>query len=207
MGQNDNHETQVNWGMEVLHVLGIIGKILFRIFSYFMNILLTILLIGLVTGIIVCSVFAIYINNYLDLEIDPSTIVTANSDSTTRIYYMQYDSIEDRINRNGTPVEIEDQRLSYGENSIAVTYNQIPENLINAFISIEDRRFRSHNGVDWWTTAQAVVNFVLPTGSSAGGSTITQQLIKNVTGEDAVTIQRKVQEILTAQCYEKIYDT
>ena len=169
MGQNDNHETRVNWGMEVLHVLGIIGRILFKIFSYFMNILLTILLIGLVTGIIVYSVFAIYINNYLDLEIDPSTIVTANSDSTTSIYYMQYDSIEDRINRNGTAVEIEDQRLSYGENSIAVTYNQLPENLINAFISIEDRRFRSHNGVDWWTTAQAVVNFVLPTGNSAGG--------------------------------------
>ncbi|MBQ7313557.1 MAG: transglycosylase domain-containing protein [Clostridia bacterium] len=204
MGQNDNHETRVNWGMEVLHVLGIIGKILFKIFSYFMNILLTILLIGLVTGIIVCSVFAIYINNYLDLEIDPSTIVTANSDSTTSIYYMQYDSIEDRINRNGTPVEIEDQRLSYGENSIAVTYNQIPENLINAFISIEDKRFRSHNGVDWITTAQAVLNFVLPTGASAGGSTITQQLIKNVTGEDDVTIQRKVQEIFRALNLEKV---
>ena len=65
MGQNDNNETRVNWGMEVLRVLGIIGMVLFKIFSYFMNILLTILLIGLITGIIVSSVFAIYINNYL----------------------------------------------------------------------------------------------------------------------------------------------
>lgn len=185
MGQNDNNETRVNWGMEVLRVLGIIGTVLFKIFSYFMNILLTILLIGLITGIIVCSVFAIYINNYLDLEIDPSTIVTANSDSTTRIYYMKYDTMEDRINRNGTPIEIPEQRLYDGENTIAVTYNQLPENLVNAFIAIEDKRFRSHNGVDWITTAQAVVNFVLPTGKSAGGSTITQQLIKNVTGEDS----------------------
>ncbi len=204
MGQNDNNETRVNWGMEVLRVLGIIGRVLFKIFSYFMNILLTILLIGLITGIIVCSVFAIYINNYLDLEIDPSTIVAANSDSTTRIYYMKYDSIEDRINRNGTPVEIEEQRLNYGENTIAVTYNQLPENLVNAFIAIEDKRFRSHNGVDWITTAQAVVNFILPNGNSAGGSTITQQLIKNVTDEDDVTIQRKVQEIFRALNLEKV---
>ncbi len=204
MGQNDNNETRVNWGMEVLRVLGIIGMVLFKIFSYFMNVLLTILLIGLITGIIVCSVFAIYINNYLDLEIDPSTIVTANSDSTTRIYYMKYDSIEDRINRNGTPVEIQEQRLYDGENTIAVTYNQLPENLVNAFIAIEDHRFRSHNGVDWITTAQAVVNFILPTGKSAGGSTITQQLIKNVTDEDDVTIQRKVEEIFRALNLEKV---
>ena len=204
MGQNDNNETRVNWGMEVLRVLGIIGTVLFKIFSYFMNILLTILLIGLITGIIVCSVFAIYINNYLDLEIDPSTIVTANSDSTTRIYYMKYDTMEDRINRNGTPIEIQEQRLYDGENTIAVTYNQLPENLVNAFIAIEDKRFRSHNGVDWITTAQAVVNFVLPTGKSAGGSTITQQLVKNVTGEDDVTIQRKVEEIFRSLNLEKI---
>lgn len=204
MGQNDNNGTRVNWGMEVLRVLGIIGMVLFKIFSYFMNILLTILLIGLITGIIVCSVFAIYINNYLDLEIDPSTIVTASSDSTTRIYYMDYDSIEDRINRNGTAVEIEDQRLNGGENTIAVTYSQLPEDLVNAFIAIEDKRFRSHNGVDWITTAQAVINFVLPTGKSAGGSTITQQLIKNVTKEDDVTIQRKVQEIFRALNLEKV---
>lgn len=204
MGQNDNNETRVNWGMEVLRVLGIIGMVLFKIFSYFMNVLLTILLIGLITGIIVCSVFAIYINNYLDLEIDPSTIVTANSDSTTRIYYMKYDSIEDRINRNGTPVEIQEQRLYDGENTIAVTYNQLPDNLVNAFIAIEDHRFRSHNGVDWITTAQAVVNFILPTGKSAGGSTITQQLIKNVTDEDDVTIQRKVEEIFRALNLEKV---
>ena len=204
MGQNDNNEARVNWGMEVLRVLGIIGMVLFKIFSYFMNILLTILLIGLITGIIVSSVFAIYINNYLDLEIDPSTIVTASSDSTTRIYYMKYDTIEDRINRNGTPVEIENQRLNGGENTIAVTYSQLPEDLVNAFIAIEDKRFRSHNGVDWITTAQAVVNFVLPTGKSAGGSTITQQLIKNVTKEDDVTIQRKVEEIFRALNLEKV---
>lgn len=194
MGQNGN--TRVNWGLEVLRVLKIIGRVLFKIFSYFMNILLTVLLICLITGVIVATVFAIYVNNYLDLEIDPSTIVTVNQDSATRIYYMDYETAEDRINRNGNAVELEDQRLSAADNKIAVSYSQLPEDLINAFISIEDKRFKTHNGVDWITTGKAVFKFIF--GGEGGGSTITQQLIKNVTGEDEVTIQRKVEEIFRA---------
>lgn len=199
MGSNK----RVNWGLEVLRVLGVIGKVLFRIFSYFMNILLTVLLIGLITGIIVCTTFAIYINTYLDLTVDPDQYVTVNQDTTTRLYYMDYETQEDRLNRNGTPVEIEDQRLSgAGGGSIAVPYSQIPKNLVYAFIAIEDQQFESHNGVNWWKTAQSVFKFVF--GGSGGGSTITQQLIKNVTGEDDVTIQRKVQEIFRAMNLEKL---
>ncbi len=199
MSQNDT--TRVGWGTEVLRVLRIIGRVLFKIFSYFMNILLTVLLIGLITGVIVCTVFAIYVNNYLDLEIDPSIIVNVNRDSATRIYYMDYETAEDRLNRNGTAVEIEDQRLSAADNKIAVSYDQLPENLKNAFIAVEDKRFLEHNGVDWVTTFKAVAKFIF--GGSGGGSTITQQLIKNVTGEDAVTIQRKVEEIFRALNLER----
>jgi len=197
-----NEKQSVNWGDEIAHVFGIIGKVLLKIFTYFLNVLLTLILIGMITGIIVGSVFAIYINNYLDLEIDPATIVSINTDSTTRIYYMDYETEDDRINRNGTPVEVEDQRLYGTENAIAVSYDQLPKNLINAFISIEDKRFLQHNGVDWITTGKAVWKFVF--GGDGGGSTLTQQLIKNVTGEDEVTIQRKVQEIFRAINLEKV---
>lgn len=199
---NQNDRARVNWGWEILRVLGIIGKVLLRLLSYLVNILLTVLLIGLITGIIVGTVFIIYINNYLDLEIDPNTIVAVNRDSITRIYYMDYETEEDRINRNGTPVEIEDQRLYGGDSTIAVSYSQLPENLINAFISIEDKRFMQHNGVDWITTGKAVFKYFF--GGSGGGSTITQQLIKNVTGENEVTIQRKVEEIFRAINLEKV---
>lgn len=194
---------KVNWGKETLHVLGIIKTVILKILSYALNIVLTILLIGLITGIIVGSVFAIYINRYLDLSIDPSIIVSVNQDSTTRIYYMKYDSEEDRINRNGTPVEIEEQRLYSTDNSLAVSYSQIPKRLIQAFVSIEDKRFFEHNGVDLITTGKSFLNYF--TGSfSGGGSTITQQLIKNATGEDQVTIQRKVEEIFRAINLEKV---
>ncbi len=196
-------QTSVNWGLEVMHIFGIIGKVLLRLFSYVLNILLTILLIGLITGIIVGTAFAIYINNYLDLTIDPSLLKHSGSGTTTtRFYVMEFETEEDRINRIGTPVEWEEERVSGSVNSIWVTYDQFPKYLVDAFIAIEDHRFETHNGVDWITTAKAVFNYF--TGNSvAGGSTITQQLIKNLTGEDDVTIQRKVQEIFRALNLEK----
>ncbi len=194
---------QVNWGLEVMRVFGIIGKVLLRLFSYVLNILLTILLIGLITGIIVGTAFAIYINNYLDLTIDPSLLMHSGSGTTTtRFYVMEFETEEDRINRIGTPVEWEEERVSGSVNSIWVTYDKFPKDLVNAFIAIEDHRFLEHNGVDWFTTGKAVIGYF--TGNVvAGGSTITQQLIKNLTGEDEVTIQRKVQEIFRALNLEK----
>lgn len=203
--QNREDNTAINWGIEVLKVFRLFGKGVLRVLSYILNILLTILLIGLITGIIVGTVFAIYINNYLDLTIDPSLLDIADSGTTTtRFYIMEYETEDDRINRNGTPVEWEEERIYGSENSIYVPYSEIPQPLVDAFVSIEDHRFFSHNGVDWLTTGKAVVYYF--TGQSvAGGSTITQQLVKNVTHEDEVRIQRKVQEIFRAINLEKEY--
>lgn len=198
----DKQKGQVNWGKEILNVLRIVCKVFLRILSYFFNIILTVLLVGLITGIIVASVFAVYINQHLDLEIDPSTIVAVNQDSTTRIYYMKFETEEDRINRDGELVEIVDQRLYSTDNALAVSYSQLPKDLVNAFKAIEDKRFDKHNGVDLITTFKSAFKFFF--GGAGGGSTITQQLIKNVTQEDEVTIQRKVEEIFRAINLEKV---
>lgn len=179
-----------------------VGRVFLRILTYIMNALLTIFLIGAVCGIIVGTVFCIYIKNYVDPEIDSSLLVGASSDTTTRIYYMDYETEEDRISEDGTPVEIEDQRLYSSDNSIWVSYEQMPENLINAFVSIEDHRFFDHNGVDWLRTGRAVFTYFFGAGDF-GGSTITQQLVKNLTGDTENSIQRKVQEIFRALNLEK----
>ena len=86
------------------------------------------------------------------------------------------------------------------------TYEEIPEDLIHAAIAIEDKRFYEHQGVDWITTVKACVNMFFGSSSEFGGSTITQQLIKNLTEEDGVTVQRKVLEIFRAQQFEQRYD-
>ena len=170
-----------------------------KVFTYILNTLLTLILILFITGIIVGCAFAVYINTYLDPEIDESLLNVGQS-LTSKIYYYDY---EDREYRIGEAVEIEDQRLYGAQNNIWVSYTDIPEDLVDAFVSIEDHRFWEHSGVDWYRTAGAVINFATSYTSRYGGSTITQQLIKNLTKDDDVTIQRKVQEILRALNLEK----
>lgn len=76
-----------------------------------------------------------------------------------------------------------------------VKLEDIPKNLVNAYVSIEDKNFYKHNGINVKRTAGAVASYVFNGGSSSfGGSTITQQLVKNITGDNETKISRKMQE-------------
>ena len=76
-----------------------------------------------------------------------------------------------------------------------VSFDKIPENLKNAYVAIEDERFYKHFGVDIKRTVAAIGNYILRGGkASFGGSTITQQLVKNITGDDSSSPTRKVKE-------------
>ena len=78
--------------------------------------------------------------------------------------------------------------------------------MVNAVVAIEDKRFFEHKGTDWRRTLAAVANYFLHGDSHFGGSTITQQLVKNLTGENAPTWKRKLQEILWARDLERKLD-
>lgn len=96
------------------------------------------------------------------------------------------------------------QRLHGTENRIWVGIDKVPQYLKDAFISIEDERFETHSGVDWKRTAAAVGNKLLKFDSSEfGGSTITQQLIKNVTNDKGRNAMRKFREIVRALLVER----
>ena len=94
-------------------------------------------------------------------------------------------------------------RLHGETNRIWVDYEDIPENMKDAIIALEDRRFNIHHGVDWIRTIGVMVK---PSNYGQGGSTITQQLIKNLTDEKDVTYVRKFKEILTALNLEKNFE-
>lgn len=98
--------------------------------------------------------------------------------------------------------QIELLRLHGTENRIWVDLDKIPQNVRNAFIALEDKRFNDHKGVDWKRTAGVIL---LSKYEGQGGSTITQQLVKNITGNNEVTYVRKYKEILTALNLEKNY--
>ena len=88
------------------------------------------------------------------------------------------------------------------ENRIWVDFNDIPQHMKDAIISIEDKRFYEHNGVDMIRTTGAILNLLIGRGSY-GGSTLTQQLVKNLTEESEVSITRKVKEIFRALNFER----
>ena len=95
--------------------------------------------------------------------------------------------------------------LGNEQKKIAVDYNDIPDNLIKAYVSIEDERFYKHHGVDIKRTVGAIGSYIIHFGNSSyGGSTITQQLVKNITGDRTDSVTRKIKEWWKAyllECY------
>lgn len=114
-----------------------------------------------------------------------------NLNISSKVYY---------TDAGGNPVEYE--QFDATENRIWVPINKMPANLKNAFVAIEDQRFFSHRGVDIKRTAGATINYLFKGDSSYGGSTITQQLVKNITFDRERTKTRKVREMLRALVLE-----
>ncbi len=194
---NKKKKRKINIGREVANVKSGVASGISLFFKVLLDILITVLLVCALTGIIVVSAFSIYVKNYVEADVDVSLFrVDINNSTTTKLYYYEF---TDRENRIGEALEINGEKIVGNSDSTYVTYDKISSDLVNAFIAIEDERFPTHNGVDWKRTVAAAVNFFIPISESDfGGSTITQQLIKNVTGEDDYKIQRKIQEILWA---------
>jgi penicillin-binding protein 1A len=159
-----------------------------------LKIVMTILLIFVTTGLLFTCIFAVYVKTCLTSEdLDISLEEAALSLSST-IWY------EDS---NGEMQEL--ATLYSTENRIWVDYEDIPIDLEHAAVAIEDQRFYTHKGVDWYRTVAAFANMFVSMADNFGGSTITQQLIKNVTEYDDVTVQRKLLEIFRALEFEKTY--
>ncbi|MDL2288812.1 PBP1A family penicillin-binding protein, partial [Oscillospiraceae bacterium OttesenSCG-928-F05] len=155
----------------------------------------TLFLIGLTTGVILACIGAVYIDRYIntDLGVDPEDF---QMDLTSFIYVM---------NKETGQYEVL-QELFYDENRVWVSYDEIPQHMLDAVVAIEDKRFYKHNGVDWYRSAGAFVNMFLSMRDNFGGSTLTQQLIKNLTDQDDVTVRRKITEIFRALEFERNYE-
>ncbi len=96
--------------------------------------------------------------------------------------------------------------LSGNGSKIYLTFEEIPENVINAFIAVEDRTFWTHKGIDPKAIVRVSLEFVTSKGETVhGASTITQQLVRNVFISKEVTIERKIKEICYALEVEKKY--
>lgn len=179
-----------HWSLNTLYR---IWMVVFSAFKIVAGAFATVLLIG-----VVCAfVFVGILGDYLESDILPSASLVLEN------YDMDAPSYVYNVNEAG---EIEVlQELYASTDWKKADYDEIPKALIHSAIAIEDKRFYEHQGVDWFTTIKAFANMFFG-DETVGGSSITQQLIKNKTGENSVTVQRKVLEFFRATLVEKNYD-
>ncbi|MBQ7118373.1 MAG: transglycosylase domain-containing protein [Clostridia bacterium] len=147
---------------------------------------------GMLTVMIVGGSVASYMDSFVNGDIAVNLENYKDSQNQTSIMYA--------YNENEKPVEL--TRLHGEENRIWVDYEDMPENLLWAFICLEDFRFYNHSGVDWIRTIAVLIK---PEYEGQGASTITQQLIKNLTDENSATYFRKFHEITRALNLERNY--
>ncbi len=163
-----------------------------KIGKAFLRIYLSGRLVLTVVAVLAVAGLGIWAGTSLEREIDESLLVS--KDRTTRLYY--YDE-------GGAAIELSDDRISGYENALWCPLDEMSPHLIDAFVAIEDKRFYSHGGIDWIRTGSAVWQYLHGGDASFGGSTITQQLVKNLTGDSERSVRRKIEELLRAVDLEK----
>jgi len=175
-------------------------KVLWHIFSVALRITLVVVLIaifvvgGAVIGLITACISTT--EPVTDIQLETASL-------TSFIYYPDGEPVT-YINDEGQeePIAL---KGTGNVNRVLVTIDQVPDYLPKAFVAIEDERFYTHPGVDVKRSLSAIVAYMLPGFGTYGGSTITQQLIKNATGDDEQSVLRKISEMWRAYLLEKDY--
>lgn len=182
--------------LQMGRIFGLLQKIWMVVFTaakVAVGAVATVLLIGIVCGF----VFVGILGDYLQNDVMPMASVVLEDydmDTPSKFFY---------VNENG---DIEVLQTVFAVTSWQeASIDEMPDAMLHAAVAIEDKRFYEHQGVDWFTTIKAVANMFFG-DTTVGGSSITQQLVKNVTGRDSVTVQRKVLEFFDAVYVEKRYD-
>lgn len=168
-------------GQVIVKCLGIIGTTISAM-----------LLVIVIAVCIIVTSLALYVAQFAETDFDVSL---EEAELSTSTFLYAYDS-------EGQEVQI--KQLSTDKNRVLVDIEDIPQHVIDAFISAEDARFYEHDGVDWRRTV-AVTVLMFVNGGTEGGSTITQQLVRDITGDKEVTIGRKLREVFRALELEKKY--
>ena len=143
----------------------------------------TVLLIGVCTALIGLHFF----KEYIETVVVPNVEVRAEDYTMSLSSFIYYQDRE-------TGAWKEFQNVHGEQNRILVDFDEMSPYLWQAAVAVEDKRFFQHEGVDWWRTLGAVKELITGDGSY-GGSTITQQVLKNMTKDNKPYVNRKVREI------------
>ena len=170
-----------------------------KLFSVIITTLLSLSLVIIITGTIVATALTVYVLSFME-ESTSINLTELESGSDTYFYGTE-------INDDGEEELVVLQRMKTDVQRIPVSIDRIPQHTRNAFTCTEDERFYLHDGVDYKRTFSAFLNLFLHVyDTEQGGSTIAQQLIKNLTGAaNDRSPQQKIREIFAAMQLEKTY--
>ena len=176
-----------------------------RVFKIIGTLLLSLVLIMIITGSIFATAITIYIMNFADTS---TTISLDNGVVTSTASKFMYANPDyDENDENSEEYELYYSLTNPNKKAVWVDIEDIPDYVVDAWVCTEDERFRDHDGVDFKRTIGSILYTVL--GNRQGGSTITQQTIKQVTGDNATegpqVFERKLREIFRAINVEKTY--
>ncbi len=150
-----------------------------------------ILVIAILMSIFVSGAL-VYTSNKIDYSIDEELFLRSKESLAT--YYYAFDEFNNLE-------EVWNSSSSKNKDWVEIEY--AGDNVKKAFISMEDREFYNHKGINWGRTAKAAANYIFKFQPKFGASTITQQVIKNISGDNENSISRKTDEIFRAVKLEK----
>lgn len=155
-----------------------------------------ILLLGILIGVIFLILQTGYVQKILQLHKEAQQIMETSTaaDFKTNLQGEVYDA-------DGALMALlrNDKNISY------LTFDQIPDTVKQAFVSIEDKRFYKHHGFDPFAIVRAARSLITKDSITQGGSTITQQLARNIYLTHTVRWERKIEEIFLASALERLY--
>ncbi len=172
------------------------GSLVGRVIGLALRIVLTVILIVICTGLLFVVIFSAYVKNTMKDDLGVS-LSEFSLNQTSTIYYWD---------KNTGQYEVLDRLSGLSGDRQWVDYEDLNPWFEKAAVAIEDHRFYEHNGVDWFRTFGAFYTiFFSDEDDVFGGSTLTQQLLKNVTQYKDFTVKRKLVEIFRALDLEKRY--
>lgn len=174
----------------------------------FGTVLLSVFLIIIITCSIFATVLTIYVLNFADTT---TTVSLDKTEASNISRFLSENPDYDEEDEDSQEYELYYALKNTNKHVVWADLEDIPQYLQDAFVCTEDERFYSHDGVDFKRTFAAFVNVFIPIygDRQVGGSTITQQTIKNITGDDSRDsikgIERKIREIFRSINVEKTY--
>ena len=150
-----------------------------------------------VSVLLVIAAVGIFAKRNVNAEIDERLFERSRNLNST-VFYANATSAGDKY----VPVELESTG-AFKKNFYSIDENS--RYLIDGFVAVEDRSFFEHSGIDLKRTFLAAANYIFKTDKRFGASTITQQVVKNISGDNQPTVKRKLAELIRAIRIEHRY--